>query len=201
MKLLKFEDFFHKKKKPSKLISAKIEGKKVTLRKLVVKDAVYAHDTYEDLKFKRYHSFNFLNTDDDYMVYLMDYTSRYETGKSVGWAITSTKTKEFIGVIQVPHYYSEEGNYSISFYTVLGLKDTYIIEAIKLACSYLFSTKLVRRIQAKIDADDDFSEIALIKSGFHYEGTQRKYALYNEEFHDIKLYSLLKDEIELTEEK
>lgn len=201
MKLLKFKDFFPKKKKPTKLVSSKIEGKKITLRKLVVKDAVYAHDTFEDLRFKKYHTFNSLNTVDDYMLYLMTYTARYETGESVGWAITSTKTKEFIGVIQVPHYYKEDGNCSISFYTIPGLKDDYIIETLKLVCAYLFSTKLVRRIQAKIDAEDSFSEIALIKSGFHYEGTQRKYALYNEEFHDVKVYSLLEDEIELTEEK
>ncbi len=201
MELLKFKNLFAKKKKPSKLISAKIEGKKVSLRKLVVRDALYAHDTYEDLKYKRYNSFNNLNSVDDYMVYLMNYTARYETGESVGWAITSTKTKEFIGVIQVPHFYREEGNCSLSFYTIDGIKDLYLVETLKLVCSYLFSTNLVRRIQAKIDAEDSFSEIVLIKSGFTYEGTQRKYALYNEEFHDIKVYSLLKDEIELTEDK
>ncbi len=201
MKLLKFKNLFAKKKKPSKLISAKIEGKKVSLRKLVVRDAPYAHDTYEDLKYKRYNSFNNLNSVDDYMVYLMNYTARYETGESVGWAITSTKTKEFIGVIQVPNFYREEGNCSLAFYTIDGLKDLYLIETLKLVCSYLFSTNLVRRIQVKIDGDDSFSEIVLIKSGFTYEGTQRKYALYNEEFHDIKVYSLLKDEIELTEDK
>lgn len=201
MKLLKFKNLFAKKKKPSRLISAKIEGKKVTLRKLVVRDALYAHDTYEDLKYKRYNSFNNLNSVDDYMVYLMNYTARYETGESVGWAITSTRTKEFIGVIQVPNFYRDEGNCSLTFYTIDGLKDIYLIETLKLVCSYLFSTSLVRRIQVKIDGDDSFSEIVLIKSGFTYEGTQRKYALYNEEFHDVKVYSLLKDEIELTEEK
>lgn len=201
MKLLKFNNIFSKRKRPLKLASNKLEGKKVTLRKLVVKDALYAHDTYEDLKFKRYNNFNNLSTVDDYMVYLMNYTSRYETGESVGWAIISTKTKEFIGVIQVPHYYHEDGNCSLTFYTIDGLKDGYLIETLKLVCSYLFSTRLVRRIQAKIDAEDSFSEIVLIKSGFTYEGTQRKYAKYNEEFHDVKVYSLLEDEIELTEEK
>lgn len=200
MKLLKFKNVFAKKRKPTKLMSTKIEGKKVSLRKLVVNDALYAHDTYEDLKYKRYNTFNNLDTVDDYMVYLMNYTANYETGKSVGWAITSTKTKEFIGVIQVLKYYNVDGNCTISFYTIEGLKDTYLIEALKLACSYLFSTKLVRRIQTKIDADDSFSEVILIKSGFTYEGTQRKYALYNEEYHDIKVYSILEDEIELTED-
>ncbi len=200
MKLLKFKDVFAKKRKPKKLLSNRIEGKKVTLRKLVVSDAIYSHDTFEDLKFKIYHGFNNLNTIDDFMVYLMDYTARYETGESVGWAITSTKTKEFIGVIQVPNYYKEDRNCSLNFYTIKGLNDSYLIETLKLVCAYLFSTKLVRRIQVKLDAEDSFSEIVLIKSGFTYEGTQRKYAKYNDEFHDIKVYSLLEDEVELSEE-
>ena len=176
-------------------------GKKITLRKLKVTDALYAHDTYEDLKNTMYNKFNSLNSVDDFTMYLMDYTSRYETGESVGWAIISNKTNEFIGVIQIPNFYALEKNCTLSFYTVKGLKDPYIVESIKLVIEYIFSSKLVHRIQCKIDAEDSFSEIALIKTGFVYEGTQRQYAVYGDKYHDVKVYSILEEEIVLSEEK
>lgn len=197
MMKLRLKNLFEKKKKPSKLVSKRLEGTKVCLRKLVVKDAPFAHDTYEELRFSKYNPFNKLDSIDDYIIYLTNYTANYDTGKSVGWAITSTKTKEFIGVIQVPHYYHEDGNSTILFYIMKGLNKSYLEEAIKLVCSYLFSTNLVRRVQAKIDAEDTFNEEVLKKCKFVLDGIQRKYALYNNEYHDIKVYSLLKEEIVL----
>ena len=65
---------------------------------------------------------------------------------------------------------------------------------------YLFSTKLVRRIEVKIDANDTFTEIALIKCGFVSEGTKRKYSYYGNEYHDVKVYAILDDEIVLVKE-
>ena len=201
MKKIKFKIPFLKKKKVKKLESATLQGEKVLLRKLKVTDAIFAYDTFEEYKGFCYHPFNNLNTVDDVTLYLMNYVSRYDQGISIGWAITSSKTKEFIGMIQVPFWYPEERNCSLNFYIVKGLKKSYLEEAIKLGCGYLFSTKLVRRIQVKIDAEDTFNEEVLIHSGFFYEGTQRKYAFYHEKYHDVKLYSLLEDEVVVQEEK
>ncbi len=201
MRKLKLTRLFKRKKKANKLVSAKLEGKKVTLRKLVVSDAFYIHDTYEDLKNTKYHIFNQMKNEDDFMLYLVDYVARYDNGSSIGWAIISNKTKEFIGVIQVPYFYPQEKNCSLSFYIAQGLKYPYLCEAIELAISYLFSTKLIHRIQVKIDAEDTFSELCISKKGFKYEGTQRQYAFYGEKYHDVKVYSLLEDEIVFMEEK
>lgn len=201
MRKIKIKNLFASKRKPKRLISTKLIGKKVILRKLKVTDAVYLYDTYEDLRNEIYTPYNKLNNVDDVTVYLMDYTSKYETGKSIGWAITSSKTNEFVGVIHVLKFKEVEKQCTISFYTVKGLKDPYIIESIKMVVEYLFSTGLVRRIEADIDSDDSFSEIALIKCGFTLEGTKRKYAYYGEQYHDVKLYSILDEEVILVKEK
>lgn len=201
MKKIKFKIPFFKKKKNKKLEPITMEGKRVILRKLKISDALYAFDTFEDRRNKCYHPFNNLQTDDDVALYLMNSISKYEEGKSIGWAITSSKTNEFIGMIQIPFLYPEERNCSLIFYVVQGLKKDFLIESINLVCGYLFSTGLVRRVQAKIDAEDSFNEQALIETGFVYEGTQRKYAYYNETYHDVKMYSLLEDEVVVQEEK
>ncbi len=201
MKKIKFKIPFFKKKKINKLESVTLQGKKVILRKLKISDAIFAYDTFEDHRNHIYHPFNQLETDDDVAIYLMNFVSRYDEGKSIGWAITSSKTNEFIGMIQVPFLYPEERNCSLNFYVVKGLKKEYLEEAVQLVCGYLFSSKFVRRIQAKIDSEDSFNEQILINLGFIYEGTQRKYAYYGDVFHDIKMYSLLEDEVVVQEEK
>ena len=201
MKKIKFQIPFFKKKKTQKLESITMEGKKVILRKLKISDALFAFDTFEDHRGKCYHPFNNLKTDDDVAIYLMNFVSRYDEGKSIGWAITSSKTNEFIGMIQIPFLYPEERNCSLNFYIVQGLKKDYLEETINLVCGYLFASGLVRRIQAKIDAEDTFNEQVLKNTGFVYEGTQRKYAYYNETYHDVKMYSLLEDEVVVQEEK
>ena len=200
MRKIRIKDLFASKKKPVRLSNATLNGKKVTLRKLQIKDAVYFNDTYEELRDTMYLPYNKLNNVDDYTMYLIDHIAKYEKGSAVGWAIESTKTNEFIGVIQVYKFVEKEGRCSISFYTVKGLKDPYIIEAINLVMQYLFSTKLVRRIEVKIDANDSFTEIALIKCGFVYEVIKRKYSFYGGEYHDVKVYAILDDEIVLTKE-
>lgn len=200
MKKIRIKDLFASKKKPIRLSNATLNGKKVSLRKLQVKDAVYFHDTYEELRDTMYLPYNKFNSIDDYTMYLIDHNAKYEKGLAVGWAIESTKTSEFVGVIQVYKFVEKEGRCSLSFYTVKGLKDPYIIESINLVIQYLFSTKLVRRIEVKIDSNDSFTEIALIKCGFAYEGSKRKYSYYGGEYHDVKVYAILDDEIVLTKE-
>lgn len=192
---IKIKNLFASKRKPKRLVSTKLVGKKVILRKLKVTDAVYLYDTYEESKNLMYTPYNKLNSVDDTTMYLMRYISKYETGKSIGWAITSSKTNEFVGVIHVLKFKELEKQCTLSFYTVKGLRDPYVIESIRLVAEYLFSSGLVRRIEADIDSEDTFSEVALIKSGFTLEGTKRRYAYYGEQYHDVKLYSILDDEI------
>lgn len=73
----------------------------------------------------------------------------------------------------------------------------YSTQAVSLMVKYLFSTRKINRIQLVTDARNGASKRVAEKCGFKYEGTARK-ALFNQgEHHDMEIYSLLRDEVNL----
>lgn len=68
-------------------------------------------------------------------------------------------------------------------------------EAVKQICEYIFSESDIIRIYAEPFAYNKASCRVLEKAGFQYEGTLRSNAVKNSKVIDMKMYSLLKEEI------
>ena len=68
-------------------------------------------------------------------------------------------------------------------------------EAVKQICEYVFSESDIIRIYAEPFAYNMASCRVLEKAGFQYEGTLRSNAVKNGKVIDMKMYSLLKEEI------
>ena len=68
-------------------------------------------------------------------------------------------------------------------------------EAVKQICEYVFANSDIIRIYAESFAYNIASCRALEKAGFQYEGTLRSNAVKNGKVIDMKMYSLLKEEI------
>ena len=68
-------------------------------------------------------------------------------------------------------------------------------EAVKQICEYVFANSDIIRIYAEPFAYNIASCRALEKAGFQYEGTLRGNAVKNGKVIDMKMYSLLKEEI------
>ena len=68
-------------------------------------------------------------------------------------------------------------------------------EAVKQICEYVFANSDIIRIYAEPFAYNIASCRALEKAGFQYEGTLRSNAVKNGKVIDMKMYSLLKEEI------
>jgi len=67
-------------------------------------------------------------------------------------------------------------------------------EALLLFCAYMFSIRPINRIQVNMMEGNIASERVAIKCGFTYEGTMRKATFNQGEYHNLKLYSLLREE-------
>jgi len=67
-------------------------------------------------------------------------------------------------------------------------------EAIKLFVNFLFNTKKINRLQVAIMPDNIPAIKTVEKLGFVFEGTLRKSVYIKGKYHDINLFSLLKDE-------
>lgn len=68
-------------------------------------------------------------------------------------------------------------------------------EAVKQICEYVFNKSDILRIYAEPFAYNKASCRVLEKAGFQYEGTLRNNAVKNGKVLDMKMYSLLKEEI------
>lgn len=72
----------------------------------------------------------------------------------------------------------------------------FMTEAVKAAIQYGFAAANLNRIEAWASPENIGSIKVLEKCGFQYEGTQRERYLWNDRYHDIAFYSLLRREYE-----
>lgn len=86
---------------------------------------------------------------------------------------------------------AEVGYYIAEEYWGKGI----MTEAIKQTCKYVFDKSDIIRIYAEPFAYNAASCRVLEKAGFQYEGTLRKNAIKNGKVIDMKMYSLLRNEI------
>lgn len=70
----------------------------------------------------------------------------------------------------------------------------YMSEALLLFCAYMFSVRPINRIQVNMMEGNIASERVAVKCGFTYEGTMRKATFNQGQYHNLKLYSLLREE-------
>ncbi len=87
---------------------------------------------------------------------------------------------------------AELGYYIAESYWGKGI----VTEAVRQICEYVFSQSDIIRIYAEPFAYNIASCRALEKAGFQYEGTLRSNAVKNGKVIDMKMYSLLKEEVE-----
>lgn len=70
----------------------------------------------------------------------------------------------------------------------------YMTEALLLFCGYLFACYPINRIQVNAMRENISSCKVAEKCGFKYEGTMRKATYHNGKYHDLNLFSLLREE-------
>lgn len=67
-------------------------------------------------------------------------------------------------------------------------------EAVSLFVSYIFETKQINRIEARVAVENMASEKVITKSGFTLEGVCREAAFSKGKLHDMSLFAMLRSE-------
>jgi len=67
-------------------------------------------------------------------------------------------------------------------------------EALMLFCANMFAVWPINRIQVNVMSGNTASIRVVEKCGFTYEGTMRQATFHNGVYHDLNLYSILRDE-------
>jgi len=125
--------------------------------------------------------------------------TRQQDGVGIRWAIRFADDEECIGTCGFNSWNKRFKSTVIGYdlhkkHWGKGL----VTEALGAIIDHAFSSKLVcgeiNRIQADTMVDNIASERVLAKLAFEYEGIHRQAAYWKDEFHDLKCYSLLKEE-------
>lgn len=70
----------------------------------------------------------------------------------------------------------------------------YMSEALLLFCAFMFASRSINRIQVNLMHGNIGSKRVAEKCGFTYEGTMRQATFHRGQYHDLDLYSLLRNE-------
>jgi len=174
-----------------------LETERLRLRKLSMRDAgdVFAYASNPDVA--QHVTWDYHRNLSDSMHYLRFITQQYHDGVPSPWGIIHKELGTLIGTIgyhvwSLPNSFGEVG-YALS-------KDFwnkgYTTEAFNEVIRFGFETMKLNRVEATCKLANTASEKVMQKCGLEYEGILRKRLFAKYEFHDLKLYSIIKDKWE-----
>lgn len=70
----------------------------------------------------------------------------------------------------------------------------YMTEALALFCAWMFAVRPFNRVQVNLMAENTGSRRVAEKCGFQFEGTMRAATFHRGKYHDLALFSLLREE-------
>lgn len=169
-----------------------ITGHHIILRKVEVKDA---HDIFN---WRSGHSGRFLRHPEGYSVAMQEAWIKSRSDKEINYIIQDKKTLESVGMISIYNVeefdkVAEVGRLLLSDY-YLTRSNPYGLEALLLGYDYVFNVMNFRKITGIIGAPN----IAMVKLqlflGMKQEGYFEKHTLIGNNFEDLYIFSIFKDQ-------
>ncbi|WNB91665.1 GNAT family protein [Bacillus sp. NEB1478] len=172
-----------------------LETERLILRKITFDDAedmFYYGSNDEVTKHVTWHTHQSLSDTKEFIKFILN---KYENKELSPWGIELKENGMFIGTIDFvswnPTHNSAEIGYVISHdYWGMGI----MTEAATAVIKFGFENMDLIRIQARCFLENIGSERVMEKSGMSFEGIIRKGMFSKEKHHDLKMYSILKEE-------
>ena len=174
-----------------------LETGRLRLRKLSMRDAADVFDYASVPEVAEHVTWEYHRNISDSMHYLRFITQQYQDGIPSPWGIIHKELGKLIGTIgyhvwSLPNGFGEVG-YALS-------KDFwnkgYTTEAFEEVIKFGFERLKLNRVEATCKLANTASEKVMLKCGLSYEGILRKRLFAKSEYHDLKLYSLLRNKWE-----
>lgn len=185
---MKIEDVFHN--------MPTLETDRLILRKMTMEDQRDLFEYASDPELTKYTLWDYHRTLENSIYYLQLILEQYENEQVSNWAIVLKSNKKMIGtcgfVYWAPEHHRAEVGYALSRkYWNRGIMS----EAIQELISFGFDNMDLNRIEARCNTGNIGSERIMQKSGMTFEGIIREQLLIKGQFEDIKLYAILKREL------
>ncbi|NLU53662.1 MAG: GNAT family N-acetyltransferase [Clostridiaceae bacterium] len=170
-----------------------ITGKNVVLRTVRPEEVNYLYDLIYNINEKGpYWHLNIQSAQE----FLSEYNRTGFWGLEEGRMIIENREGRIVGEILYFKGLDYQSGYEVG-YELFNKEDSgkgYVSEALLLFCAYMFSIRPINRIQVNVMEDNIGSIKVVEKCGFTYEGTMRKATFHGGKYHNLRLYSLLREE-------
>lgn len=172
-----------------------LETERLILRKITLEDAHDMHVYGSNPEVTKYVTWNTHQSIEDTKEFLSFALSQYEQKELAPWGIEWKGTGKLIGTIdfvgwKIPHRGAEIGYVLSQDWWGQGIAT----EAAKEVIKFGFMHMDLVRIQARCFVENAGSERVMQKAGMTYEGVIRKGMYAKGRHHDLKMYSILRDE-------
>ena len=174
-----------------------IETARLTLRPLTMADdeAIYAYCS--DPEVSKYVLFETHQTIEDSRVFLRLVLSEYAEQKPSALGIELKESGTFIGTIGYLNWSDDHKRIEIGYAISRAFWNKgYVTEAAKGLIDHLFRNSDLIRIESRCRLENTGSFRVMEKAGMKFEGILRKQVFSKGEHHDMKFYSILRDEWE-----
>jgi len=172
-----------------------LETERLLLRKVTLEDVedIFAYGSKEEVtKYVTWDRHRSLADTEEFVRFVLN---QYENNKVSPWGIEYKENGRLIGTIDFvswqPKHHTAEIGYVVSpDYWGKGIGT----EAAKKVIEFGFENMDLVRIQARCFIANIGSSRVMEKAGMSFEGISRKVAFIKGEHHDLKVYSILRDE-------
>lgn len=175
-----------------------LETERLILRQLKIEDAnaMYSYASNDDVtKFVLWDSHTSLEQTKQFLQFMID---KYKQ-ENYAWAVTLKNSDEFIGTIDYVMLDNNEHIGEIGYaLSHLHWGKGYMSEAAQAIIQYGFTELNLERIQARCFAGNVGSEHVMQKADMVYEGTMRKAKFSKGAYHDMKIYSIIREEANIS---
>ena len=128
----------------------------------------------------------------NYIDYLQD---RYRDGKYYDWAVVLKSSGKMIGTCGFSAIVSEHRSAEVGYVLNPAYRGQgYAGEALSAVLDFAFRKMALNRVEAKCVEDNVPSERVMQKVGMRFEGVARSALFVKNQYRNIKIYSILRDE-------
>jgi ribosomal-protein-alanine N-acetyltransferase len=178
----------------------RLETERLKLRAIFPADAPAICQLMSDPKVTRFHELEPMENIQQAHEMISNFTQWFQNNHAVRWGILLKETGELIGSCCFDTFHLEYQSVNVGY----NLRSDhwgkgFATEAVKAIIRYAFEYGIaspINRIEAITIPNNVASEKVLLKLGFQKEGLMRQYGFWNDSFHDMNLFSLLKSEFE-----
>ncbi len=176
-----------------------IKGKKVLLRTIREKDLDAVYNLVCDINNKGPYWHLIIPSENDFK------REFYKTGlwsKNEGRMLIMDHEDHYFGELLFFNGFDYQAGFEVGYelFHPSFSGNGYMTEALMLFCGYMFASFPINRLQVNVMKENTGSRKVAEYCGFTYEGTMRKATFHNGRYHDLNLFSLLREECPLLDE-